>query len=112
VRDSFADDPSGGMQTTFSLTDAGNVTVTTGAASPVTITSDAVAVVISHGKNGLGAFQSDGTQLAGAAGDEAENADNDGNFVNRTNAPEFDDILAWISSNIAKSRMVAAGRLP
>jgi prepilin-type N-terminal cleavage/methylation domain-containing protein len=109
VTGNFADDPSG-MQATFLITENGNIRVTNGAVDMVT---DAPAVIVSHGKNGFGAYQaSTGVQLAGAAGDEAENADADGIFVSRTHAPDFDDELAWVSGNIVKSRMVAASRLP
>lgn len=109
VDPSFADDAPMGMQATFLITDAGNITVTDGAAS---IASTLPAIVVSHGKNGLGGFRSNGTQIAGAAGDELENADNDGAFVSRLHAPNFDDLVAWLSPNVLKSRMVAAYRLP
>lgn len=108
VTASFADDPLG-MQASFLLTDVGDITVTNGA---VNIATAVPGVVVSHGKNGFGAFQSDGTQLGGAAGDELENANNTLTFVSRTHAPNFDDQLVWISGNIVKSRMVAANRLP
>lgn len=108
VTGNFADDPSG-MQATFLITESGNIRVTNGA---VDIVSDAPAVIVSHGKNGFGAYQSTGVQLAGATGDEAENVDGDGIFVSRTHAPDFDDQLVWIAGNIVKSRMVAASRLP
>jgi prepilin-type N-terminal cleavage/methylation domain-containing protein len=108
VTGAFADDPAG-MQASFALGDAGDITVTNGA---VNIAVSVPAVVVSHGKNGLGAFQPDGTQLGGATGDELENANNTLTFVSRTNAPSFDDQLVWVSANIVKSRMVAANRLP
>lgn len=106
----FADDPAGGMQSTFLLTDNGTITITNGAAN---IATNVVAVVISHGKNGVGAYQMDGTKLAGATGDELSNSNAaDNTFVSRTNAPDFDDLVAWISPNLLKSRMVAGNRLP
>ena len=59
---------------------------------------DAVAVIISHGGNGSGAFLASGTQMAGPPGVlEQENTDNDRNFIdtgyssNETNP--FDDIM-------------------
>lgn len=59
---------------------------------------DAVAVIISHGDNGFGAFLANGTQTGGPPGAiEQENTDNDWNFIdteyltNETNP--FDDIL-------------------
>lgn len=108
VTAAFADDPSG-MQASFLVTDNGNITVTDGSAN---IATTIPAVIVSHGKNGLGAFQPNGTQLAGAAGNELENANNNGTFINRTQAPDFDDVLIWVSGNTLKSRMVAANRLP
>lgn len=108
VTAAFADDPSG-MQASFLITDTGNITVTDGSAN---IATAIPALIVSHGKNGLGAFQSNGTQLAGAAGNELENANNNGTFISRTHAPDFDDVLTWVSGNTLKSRMVAANRLP
>jgi prepilin-type N-terminal cleavage/methylation domain-containing protein len=108
VTTAFADDPVG-MQASFLITDNGDITVTDGATN---IASNLPAIIVSHGKNGLGAFQSNGTQLAGAAGNELENANANGTFVSRTHAPDFDDLVLWVSGNVLKSRMVAASRLP
>jgi len=107
----LADDPTGGLQASFALTDTGNITVRSSAAG-VDIASNIAAIVVSHGKNGLGAYQTTGVQIMGAAADELENVDNDGIFVNKLHEPAFDDVLAWVSPNVLKSRMVAAGRLP
>ncbi len=79
-----------------------------------TLTSNAVSVIYSTGKNGV-----DG----GTGVDETENpnpnsADNDSVFVSHTPTPigaangEFDDKVVWISTNILFNRMVSAGRLP
>jgi hypothetical protein len=108
----LADDPTGGLQASFALTDNGNITVTTGGAAPVTIATNMAAIVVSHGKNGFGAYQTTGAQLAGAAADELENADVDGTFISKIHEPTFDDVLVWVSPNVLKSRMVAASRLP
>jgi len=59
---------------------------------------DAVAVIISHGDNGSGAFLASGTQMAAPPGVlEQENTDNDGNFINTgyssNETNPFDDIL-------------------
>jgi len=32
--------------------------------------------------------------------------------VQRTHAPDFDDLVTWVSGNVLKTRMVAASRLP
>jgi len=111
VTQEFANDPVGGALSTFLLTDNGGITVRS-AAGGVIIGSNIPAIVVSHGKNGLGAYTPDGSQLAGAANDELENANADVNFVNRTHAPDFDDLLTWVSPFVLKGRMVAANRLP
>lgn len=112
VTAAFADDPVGGLQASLALADNGNITVTSGGAAPVIVASNLAAMVVSHGKNGLGAYQTTGVQLAAAAGDEAENADVDGTFISKFHEPSFDDLLVWVSPNVLKARMVAANRIP
>jgi prepilin-type N-terminal cleavage/methylation domain-containing protein len=84
-------------------------------ASGFTLTSNAVAVIYSTGRNGAS---------GGTGADEAENlnpnaTDNHGSvFVSHTPAGpgaangEFDDIVIWISPNVLVNRMVSAGKLP
>lgn len=96
-------------QSSFALCSLGDITVTDGA---VNIATDIPAVIVSHGKNGLGAYTSLGTQIAGATGNEQENADADTTFVNTSFTPTYDDQVAWISTNILMNRMVAAQKLP
>ena len=113
VSAAFADDPAGGLLASFLLTDNGNITVTNGPVNGnVNMTTTSVAVVVSHGKNGAGAYQSNGTQLAVGTGDELENANGNSTFVSRLPDPDFDDLLVWITPNVLKARMVAANRLP
>ena len=109
VTPAFADDPAGGLQATFTLADNGTMTITNGVAN---IATNIAAVVVSHGKNGAGAYMPDGTRRALNPGDEGENADADDIFVSRTNAPDFDDLVAWVAPAMLKARMVAANRLP
>lgn len=109
VATGFADDPGLGMQASFLITDAGNIVVTNGA---VNIATGLPAVVVSHGKNGLGAFRPDGTQVPNAAGNELENANSNVSFVSQLPAPNFDDLVVWVSPNVLKTRLVAANRLP
>jgi prepilin-type N-terminal cleavage/methylation domain-containing protein len=109
VDPALADDPALGMQASFLITDTGNITVTDGA---VNIGTQLPAVVVSHGKNGFGAFRPDGTQVLGATGNELENADNDATFVSQLPAPNFDDLVVWVSPHVLKTRLVAANRLP
>lgn len=90
------------------------------------------AVVVSHGKNSLGATTVNGAVLTAttAGTDEVENddANTDANFYSRlfsegaagctddTNEAnplcEFDDIVMWISPNVLINRMVKAEVLP
>src|SRR5262249_42979326 len=87
------------------------------------------AVIISHGKNGAGAYMPTGTLLPLPAGaDENANATHNNNsttFVSRLQTPavsscddatatfcEFDDMVVMISSNVLMARMIAAGKLP
>jgi prepilin-type N-terminal cleavage/methylation domain-containing protein len=105
----FANDAVGGLQATFTLTDNGALTVTNGT---INIATNVVAAVVSHGKNGLGAYQMTGIQIGGASGDELANANADNTFVAKTPEPAFDDLVTWVSPNVLKSRMIAANRLP
>jgi prepilin-type N-terminal cleavage/methylation domain-containing protein len=109
VTPAFADAPPAGMQATFAIGDNGTLNVTNGAGN---IATNLPAVIVSHGKNGAGGFRPDGGQVAVGAGDEAENTDNDDTFVSRLFAADFDDVVLWVSGNVLKSRMVAAGRYP
>ena len=74
-------------------------------------------VIVSHGKNGAGAFNSSGgTNPAPSSADEIANQDTDNNFVQRTSnsnaASEFDDLVVWISPYVLINRMLAAGKWP
>jgi prepilin-type N-terminal cleavage/methylation domain-containing protein len=106
--------------------DGGNILPGYNAANSVS------AVVISHGKNSLGATTVQGVTLpvTTANTDEVENddANTDANFYSRTFSEggtgcadntteatilcEFDDIVMWISPNILMNRMVKAEVLP
>jgi len=97
-----------------------------------TLVSSIPAVVISHGRNALGATTVNGVTLTAttAGTDEAENddANTNGDFYSRTFSEgatgctddtneanvlcEFDDIVMWISPNILMNRMVKAEVLP
>jgi len=123
-------------QSSFALCSQGVLTVNTRNESSHVATALGLllpAVIISHGKNGFGAYTvSGGARLAVPAGtDEALNATNAGStFYGRTPTPnpsplacndnppggsafcEFDDIVVMITSNTLIARMVAAGKLP
>ena len=91
---------------------AGTANVKETRSSGANIAADLPAVVISHGRNGAGAWQPAGVRHPAVAGDEAENADDDLTFVARTPGEGFDDVLTWVAPSILKAKMVAAGRLP
>ena len=92
----------------FALCTQGDITVKTSVGGNDLATA-IPAVVISHGKNGLGAYRTDGTQIAGAAGDELENANGDATYVSRV---EIDDLVMWIPPGVLMGRILASGRLP
>ncbi len=127
--------PTPSQPASFALCTLGKLTVNTrndtthaanaaGAALP--------AVIISHGKNGYGAYTNGGTLISGltAGTDEAANASHSAattTFYSRSPTPsasgcsdtaagspfcEFDDIVLMISAPTLIARMVSAGRLP
>ncbi len=135
--DPFACGVSGDDNTcTLELGNTGDLTVST--RNPVTkatttTAANVPAVIVSHGRNGLGGTGGEGSaRAAPPAGnaDETENQDGivDSEFVTRARvldpttgcsdtvagSPlcEFDDLVVWISPHVLFERMVAAGRLP
>ena len=116
----------------FTFTTARDITIQTrngtGAIINLTNANSIPAVVLSHGKNGYGAFDDQGIAQALPL-DWATNYPDENNtnatgtgttFVSRVpqdagatgTGGEFDDIVAWLSPNILFNRMVAAGKLP
>ncbi len=93
----------------FKLEDKGNINVMDGT---VDIAKELPAIVVSHGRNGLGGYSRNGLPRAGATGDELKNASDTKEFVSRTQSPDFDDEVIWIPLPILMNRMVTAGRLP
>ncbi|MGE5468935.1 MAG: type II secretion system protein [Ignavibacteria bacterium] len=96
----------------FALCSPGSVDLRTAAAGGASLVSGGVpALVVSHGRNGAGAFTPQGTRLASGAADadELENADGDDTFVS---SASIDDQFAWVPIPILMQRMVAAGMLP
>lgn len=94
----------------FTLCSAGDIAILSAASGGSPVASAVPAVVLSHGKNGYGAYSSLGIQQAlPANADEAANSDGDGSFVGN---PAVDDQLAWIPASVLMNRMLAAGRLP
>lgn len=102
-------------QASFGLCSVGKLNVWSSAAKTTSVATNIVAVVISHGQNGAGAYTSQGTQLPrGSSADELENSDGsaDYDYVSHLPTPTFDDLLVWIPPSILNSRMVSVGKLP
>ena len=120
-------------QSSFALCSQGSFTVNTRNESTHAFTAIGLAlpaVIISHGKNGYGAYSVSGMVLVAPAGaDEIANATHTAlatTFFGRIPTPsvspcsdaagpsfcEFDDIVVMITSNALIARVVAAGRLP
>lgn len=102
-----------GMQLTF----VGDINVFDSAAAVTSVVTAVPAVIISHGKNGLGAINATGgSNPAATSADELANTDGSVNFVSHSPNPAesgyFDDQLTWLSPNILFNRMVQAGKLP
>jgi prepilin-type N-terminal cleavage/methylation domain-containing protein len=110
-----------GMGLTFTLgTGGNNISVCTTQSCATTITTTAVAAIVSHGRNGYGATNlATGAQNPAAPHpDEQENYDTDGIIVSRprtsagTAAGEFDDVVAWLPRSALLGRVISAGMLP
>jgi len=97
----------------------------TGAINNLTNSASAIAVVISHGKNGYGGTTLNGNIQAlpnnwSAVLDEFINATDSSTFFSRTIQSSgtiglggaFDDHIIWIPRYTIMNRMVAAGKLP
>ena len=112
--------PTNPQSAAFALCSQGDMTiVNTVVGGGTNVSINIPAVVISHGKNGYGAFTSLGTQLpTGSDVDELDNQLNSvgttaiTNFVSKTPTSTFDDSVIWVSSNVLFNRMIAAGKLP
>lgn len=103
--------------TGMTLTTVGTLKVCEQTACSSTLATTLPAVVLSHGKNGYGAVNSNNAaNSAPTEADEIENTNADTKFISHTPTPaganEFDDLVIWLSPNILYNRMIAAGRLP
>jgi len=94
------------LNVSFSLCSDGNITVDDAAVAGKTVATFIPAIVVSHGKN----------WAVATSADEAENTNNDANFVDKdysqTTDAEFDDMLIWISPHVLRTMYVKAGILP
>ncbi|MCK4834005.1 MAG: type II secretion system protein [Gammaproteobacteria bacterium] len=125
VNDNYANDPAGFLLTTGDNAGSARIDTRIGNATEE-ILDNAVAVIFSRGKNGLGGIGVDGVNrdVIPAVGnnhdDENENVDGDTLFYSRAETEEgaavaggiYDDILVWINSFELKAKMVEAGVLP
>lgn len=102
----------------FGLGATGNLDVL--ALGGTVIATSVPAIIVSHGRNGNGAYTPQGVQRPlGADVDELDNqltsagtntANN--NFVSRIPSETFDDEMIWLPPGVLFSRMVSALRLP
>jgi len=107
--------------TPFSLGSAANIVMCTATTCAVRLTptapDGAVAVILSHGKNGYGAINAvtGNQQPLPTSTDELTNLGGS-SYVSRTplgaSAGEFDDVVTWLGKYTLYNRMVAAGKLP
>ena len=105
--------------TPFSLSTAANLAVRVSALG-TNLTDSAVAIVISHGRNGLGAIGAQTSVLnpTPSSMDETANYSNTNNYVSHvqtavgSTAGEFDDVVTWLGRYSLYNRMVSAGKLP
>jgi prepilin-type N-terminal cleavage/methylation domain-containing protein len=112
------------LDTDTAVTDGGKINQRDNSDLTELVAENAVAVIFSKGKNGLGATGVDGVARDAIPGtghdDENENDGSDEVFVSRpptsedaaTAGGEFDDIVIWISEFELKAKMVEAGKLP
>lgn len=99
--------------TGFTLGSSGTLTVCQENSCAATLAANIPALTLSHGPNGLGAFNTaGGSNAAPTDADELENADGDAVFVSRTPGGGFDDLVLWLPATVLFNRMIAAGRLP
>jgi prepilin-type N-terminal cleavage/methylation domain-containing protein len=104
--------PSGMSNAGISSLGNADLKVCDSAGCSTTLTSNAVAVIYSTGRNGA----SGGTGADEAENPNANHTDTNKLYVSHTPSAtagnEFDDIVIWISPNVLVNRMVAAGKLP
>ena len=103
--------------TGFKLNQIGTLSVCEESTCAKVLVKELPVVIVSHGKNGAGAFNTQGgTNAAPSSTDEIANQDADNSFVQRTStsdaASEFDDIVVWISPYVLINRMLTAGKWP
>lgn len=101
-----------GARAAFTLESKGNASIHLSHGTSASLANELPAVVVSHGANGHLGYRSTGSKLAGGSADEAENADNNSEFVDHLPDADYDDLVRWLPPAILSTRMLAAGRLP
>ena len=110
--DAFTAEPTNDARAGFTLESVGTLAVRPAANNGQTVANGLPAVIVSHGRNGLGGYRANGQRLPANHQDEAENADGNATFVNRPPDAQYDDLVVWIVPTVLNTRMLAAGRLP
>ncbi len=119
--------------TGFTLSSIANFRICKDSACTAIISNAIPAVLLSHGKNGFGAYGAESGAIIGApaglSSDELANMDGRNNpragnstidtvdttnvdFVSTFPSGNFDDMVVWVSPNVLFNRMVGAGKLP
>ncbi len=95
----------------FALCSPPQVEIRSARGGPSMVSGGVPAVVVSHGKNGFGAYTPQGGAIAGAEAspDELENGNADSVFVSSTGS---DDQVVWVPTYLLMHRMLSAGMLP
>jgi prepilin-type N-terminal cleavage/methylation domain-containing protein len=118
-----ATDAYANSSTGFPSTNSGNHQIcnTSGCAAASVVAKEVPVVVLSHGPNGWGALNVNGTTLKTPTSDDEKkniNANFNFNFVSRTPSKagdasgEFDDLVVWISDGLLRSRVCPSGGCP
>jgi prepilin-type N-terminal cleavage/methylation domain-containing protein len=98
----------------FTLNSAGNIEVCADNACVASIAGSVPALVLSHGPNGFGAFNTNGG--ANAAPSDADEQENTGGtatrFVSKIPDGSFDDLVVWVPHSMLINRMLTSGKLP
>jgi prepilin-type N-terminal cleavage/methylation domain-containing protein len=109
----------------FALTDSGDITIKGENGTNLTSAGTVAAVILSHGKNGIGGTTETGSTIPNTSATNADEQENAGiagtGIVFHERIPtdnvavsggEIDDILTWIPTYALMQQLVTARRLP
>jgi len=109
----FADEPSPGLESSFTMADVGDIDMTNAAGAAVA--NNVPAVVVSYAENGRQTINNIDCGAGVPSITEAENCDNDPGvnpvFISDDYLTDFDDLVIWVPLTVLKNRMIEAGRL-